>query len=169
MLRTWLALGAGICCGAIGMRRAALLGRREKELRRWLETLQRLSLLLEESASTLPRAFRQAALHAGTAGDSLRATAERLEHEPGLTAAQAFARCGMKALDWATAEEKEQLADMMSGLGRGSLSMRRQAVDHAAAWVDLHLRSAEEKRRKDGKLSVTLGWTAGACLLLLLL
>ena len=30
-------------------------------------------------------------------------------------------------------------------------------------------RKAEEKQRKDGKLALTLGWTAGACLTLLLL
>lgn len=54
MLRAWLALGAGVCCGLIGMRRAASLGCRARELRRWLEALQRLALLLEESASTLP-------------------------------------------------------------------------------------------------------------------
>ena len=47
--------------------------------------------------------------------------------------------------------------------------MRRQAVDHAAEWIGLHLRKAEEKQRKDGKLALTLGWTAGACLTLLLL
>ena len=123
----------------------------------------------EESASTLPRAFRQAAMGTGLAAESLRATAERLEQEPGFTAAQAFAQSGMDYLGWATEEEKGQLTDMMAGIGRGSLAMRRQAVDHAAEWIGLHLRKAEEKQRKDGKLALTLGWTAGACLTLLLL
>ena len=169
MLRVWVALGAGVCCGWIGMRRAANLGCRVRELRRWLETLQRLGLLLEESASTLPRAFRQAAAGNGTAAESLRATAQGLEQEPGLTAAQAFAQAGENCLNWATEEEKGQLSDMMAGIGHGSLAMRRQAVDHAAAWLELHLRKAEEKQQKDGKLAVTLGWTAGACLTLLLI
>ena len=75
----------------------------------------------------------------------------------------------MDYLGWATEEEKGQLTDMMAGIGRGSLAMRRQAVDHAAEWIGLHLRKAEEKQRKDGKLALTLGWTAGACLTLLLL
>ena len=111
-----------MCCGLIGMRRAASLGCRARELRRWLEALQRLALLLEESASTLPRAFRQAAMGTGLAAESLRATAERLEQEPGFTAAQAFAQSGMDYLGWATEEEKGQLTDMMAGIGRGSLA-----------------------------------------------
>ena len=133
MLRAWLALGAGVCCGLIGMRRAASLGCRARELRRWLEALQRLALLLEESASTLPRAFRQAAMGTGLAAESLRATAERLEQEPGFTAAQAFAQSGMDYLGWATEEEKGQLTDMMAGIGRGSLAMRRITAAAKAA------------------------------------
>lgn len=169
MLRAWLALGAGIGCGVVGMRRASALRRRARELRRWLEALQRLSLLLDESASTLPRAFEQAGESGGTAQACLTATAERLKQAPGLTPSQAFMQAGLKYLDWATGEERAQLTAMLAGVGRGSLAMRRQAVEHTAEWLSLHLGWAEEKHRKDGKLALTLGWAAGACLTLLLI
>ncbi len=168
MLRVWLALGAGIGCGVIGMRRSAALARRSRELRRWLEALERLSLLLAESASTLPSAFRQAG-SAGSAQASLSATAGLLSQAPGLSPSQAFLKAGAGYLDWATAEEKAQLTAMMSDLGHGSLAMRKQAVTHTAEWLALHLRRAEEKQGKDGKLAMTLGWSVGACVALLLL
>ena len=60
-LRVGMALIAGVGCGLLGMRRAALGMRREQELRAWLETLQKLQLLLQESAMPLPEVFRKSA------------------------------------------------------------------------------------------------------------
>lgn len=167
MLRGLLALTAGVGCGLIGVRHAAALVRRERELQSWVDTLRRLSLLLAEQTWTLPQAFEQAGY--GSAASCLRHTAEQLRQTPACSPAHAFQSVDASVLRWATAEEQERLLRMMTGIGRGGVALRRQAVEQAADWFALALARAQNQRKQDARLSLTLGWTAGACLTLMLL
>lgn len=167
MLRGVLALTAGVGCGLIGLRRASGLVQRERELQAWVDTLHRLSLLLAEQTLTLPQVFEHAGF--GCAAHCLCQTAEKLRQTPACSPQQAFQTVDAHALCWATAEEKERLLRMMAGIGRGGVALRKQAVDQAADWFALALSKAQLKRKQDARLALTLGWTAGACLALMLL
>ena len=167
-LRVGMALIAGVGCGLLGMRRAALGMRREQELRAWLETLQKLRLLLQESAMPLPEVFRKSAC-TGSPQMVLMAIAEHMVQYPRETAAHAFDTLQNSGMNWMTAEERERISRMFAGVEHGSLALRCQAVAQTEEWLQLALQQAEEKRRRDGRLAVTLGWTAGIGLTLFLL
>lgn len=167
-LRVGMALIAGVGCGLLGMRRAALWVRRERELRAWLEALQKLRLLLKESAMPLPEVFRKSAC-AGSTQTVLTAIAEHMVQCPRETAAHVFDALQNSGMNWATAEERERISRMFAGVEHGSLALRCQAVAQTEGWLQMALHQAEEKRRRDGRLAVTLGWTAGIGLTLFLL
>lgn len=167
-LRVGMALIAGVGCGLLGMRRAALGMRREQELRAWLETLQKLQLLLQESAMPLPEVFRKSAC-TGSPQTVLMAIAEHMVQYPRETAAHVFDTLQNGSMNWMTAEERERISRMFAGVEHGSLTLRCQAVAQTEEWLKLALHQAEEKRRRDGRLAVTLGWTAGIGLTLFLL
>ena len=164
-LRVALAMVAGIGCGALGIRRAALLARRERELAQWVEGLQRLSLLMVESAAPLPQLLVQAAARSGSICQTFAAVAK-----PQLSAAQAYDQFGACFLQpWAQETDQACVHALLEGLGHGSLALRKQAVDQAAQWLAQAQGQAREAQQRNGKLAITLGWTAGACLTLLLL
>mgnify|MGYP000933293841 CR=1 FL=1 len=98
-LRVGMALIAGVGCGLLGMRRAALGMRREQELRAWLETLQKLQLLLQESAMPLPEVFRKSAC-TGSPQTVLMAIAEHMVQYPRETAAHAFDTLQNSGMNW---------------------------------------------------------------------
>lgn len=169
-LRVALAMVAGIGCGALGIRRAALLARRERELAQWVEGLQRLSLLMVESAAPLPQLLVQAAARSGSIRQTFAAVAKAMQSQPQLSAAQAYDQFGACFLQpWAQETDQACVHVLLEGLGHGSLALRKQAVDQAAQWLAQAQGQAHEAQQRNGKLAITLGWTAGACLTLLLL
>ena len=82
-LRVGMALIAGVGCGLLGMRRAALGMRREQELRAWLDsTAEAAAVVAEESAMPLPEVFRKSAC-TGSPQTVLMAIVEHMVHIAG--------------------------------------------------------------------------------------
>lgn len=163
MIRPLLAVMAGLLCGVAGLRQARQLTGGAARLRRLEELLRHLSLLLKESALSLPEALEQAASSASAADDLLRSLALRMRSQP-LTPL-----CELYEVLHVSGPEAAALSRLMARLGRGSLESRCQAVDQAAGEIAYLASAAGDKAAKDARMWATLGWTCGACLTLLLL
>jgi len=163
MMRTALALMAGLMCMAAGFRQAAALRAADARLRRWTDILRHLSLLLSEGTYSLPEAFLLAASCDSEPDITLRTLAEQMQRQP------------LKSLPelWETLcsddPESAALARLMQRLGRGSLESRQQAAHNAADEFELLSAQAREKSLKDAKMWRTLGFLGGACIIIMLL
>lgn len=163
MMRTALALMAGLLCMAAGFRQAAALRAADARLRRWTEMARYLALLLSEGTCTLPEAFTLAASGDSEADRLLRTLAQELQRQPLKSLPEIW-----RALRDESPEEAP-LNRMMQRLGRGSLESRRQAAEQAASELELLSDQAREKSLKDAKMWRTLGALGGACMTIMLL
>ena len=113
---------------------------------------------------------RRAAACSGSICQTFAAVAKAMQSQPQLSAAQAYDQFGACFLQpWAQESDQACVHVLLEGLGHGSLALRKQAVDQAAQWLAQAQGQAREAQQRNGKLAITLGWTAGACLTLLLL
>lgn len=160
-MRAVFAAMAGLLCAAWGMGRAAFMRAEAAELRRFSQLLTVISLLLSEGMLPLPEALLAAADGASPADSLLRAMAARMQADPLLTPAEAYAEVA--------ASPREALARFFARLGRGSLEARRLAAEQAAAELTHAADAADARVQRDAKLFQTLGVTGGATLALLLL
>ena len=163
MIRSVLAVFAGLLCGLIGQRQARRLREEGANLRRWEQLLRRLALLLREGTLSLPEALRQSAGEDSAPDLMLRRLGDELEHNPLSPLPELFARCAPAG------PEAPVLSRLMARLGHGSLESRCQAAEQAAEEIALMARAATERAARDAKLHASLGWTCGACLTILLL
>lgn len=163
MIRSALAVAAGLLTGVAGMRHARCLRQAAGQLRRWEALLARLALLLSEAAYTLPEALRQAAQQASAPDEWLRALADELVSAHGEEPAMPVLPCPLPA------PEAEVMARLLPRLTHGSLAARVQAVSQAQGEMASLAQAAEEVARRDARMWSQLGWLAGACLTILLL
>lgn len=163
MIRTVLAILAGIMCMLLGMRYAASLRADAARLTRWQHILQRLSLLLKERAHPLPEALRLAADGTALPDKLLQEAAGSIQREPLTTLAHAFdAACGPLL-------EKDCLLRLCSSLSRGSLEHRLLAIEHCISELGLMQQEAAARADKDAKLWQTLGGIGGLCMTIMLI
>lgn len=160
MTRPLLAIIAGLICGVMGMRQAQQLKETNLRLHRWEILLQHLCLLLQERSLSLPEAFRQIATQANAADETLRRLADDMQQHPLVALPELYQGDG---------PEGPVLSRLMERLSRGSLDSRVQATQQAAQEIALLSASTQQKVQQDARMWVTLGWTCGACLTLLLL
>ena len=160
MSRVLFAIFAGLICGVLGMRQAQRLKDSNLRLHRWEILLQHLCLLLQESSLSLPEAFRQIASENTPADELLRRLADDMQQHPLLPLPQLYQSEG---------PEGPTLSRLMDRLSRGSLDSRVQAVEQAAQEIALLSASTQQRVQQDARMWLTLGWTCGACLTLLLL
>lgn len=158
-----MAVMAGLLCAVAGYRRAGELTASAKRLRRWVEVLRHLALLLSEGVCSLPEALEAVATASEAPDELLRALAGELRRQPLLSLAEAYAARAVPR------PEGDALARLMPRLDRGSLESRRQAVEQAADELALLAASARESADRDAKMWRTLGLAGGACLTLMLL
>lgn len=163
MSRAVLSIMAGLLCALAGFRHAAVLKGDAQRLRRWVQLLGHLSLLLQEGTLTIPEAL-------STAGDTsqppdllLQTLACELQKHPRTPLDEAFAK---HCPSWA---EQPTLTRMFTRLGRGTQASRCLAVEQAAKELQLLADHASARADKDAKLWQTLGLIGGGCLTLLLL
>ncbi len=190
MMRATVAVLAGFLCAALGMRHGAALRTEETRLRRWVDALQRLAVILRGQAVALPEALHLAAgdsrkedvsgqpetASSRPAGqtsmplftsadpeDVLHAIAAHLQAHPLCPVAEVYRGYG------ATCTEQAALMRLFAALGRGTLESRLLAVTQCTEEMALLAASAKARADRDAKLYQTLGWTGGACLTLILL
>lgn len=162
MTRLWAAVAAGIVCGAAGMRQARSLRARAAELRRWEALLRRLALLLRTRPAPLPGLFEDAADETALPDRLMRQLAQALRDHP-LTPLSAH----LAALEIA-APQGAILARLAPRLSAGNPIERADAVQGAAEEIALAAAAHIARAERDARMWTQLGWTAGACLTLLL-
>ena len=163
MTRAALAVMAGLLCALAGLRRSAALQGDAARLRRWVEVLEHLALILAEGVSTLPETFEQAANAPLPPDELLRALAADLRAQPLTPLPQLYASRAQPG------PERDVLARLMDRLGRGSLEARCQAVSQTSQELALLAAQARQSADKDAVMWRNLGLIGGACLTLMLL
>lgn len=163
MIRSVLALMAGLLCALAGVRHASVLKCDASRMHRWVQLLQHLRLLLREGILSIPEALYSAA-DAQTPPDRLlRNIATMMQATPMGTAADVFQEACPPC------QEQALLLRMFTRLGRGTQANRLLAVEQTADEMLLMAKHAAGKAEKDAKLWQTLGFIGGACMTLLLL
>lgn len=163
MTRLLPALLAGLLCGVAGMRHAGALRAQAARLHRWDALLQRLQLLLQESAYALPDALAMAADGTGLPDQALQTVARGLR-----TAPREPLSAQVRALALPV-PERDVLERMAERLSHGSLEARCLAVEQARAELAPLCEEAGQTVRRDARMWASLGWTVGACVTILLL
>ena len=152
------ALGAGLCCLALGLSMGSALSRHEKELAAWCSALERMQCGLE-SLLPLTRVLGLGEMAA------LDAMAKAMEAEPLLSLEAAWEKCAAGV----QAEEKQVLAELFVHLGQGDLAQRRQALAQAQAQISAMQKAAKGEMERSRPLWRSLGSLGGLALTLLLL
>lgn len=163
MTHTFFALSAGIVCGVMGVRYASMLKKDAARLRRWDELLACLSQLLSESVYSLPDAFALAAREQTPCDLLLLRLSKAIAKQPLASLPQVFDSLGYQE------EEADILRRMMERVGHGSMETRCACVRQSGEEIRLLYQHAQRTSDKDAKMWSSLGWTAGACITLLLL
>lgn len=158
-----LAVVSGMLCGVMGTRYAASLRQSARRLIRWEELLSCLAQLLSERAYSLPEAFTLAAREDTPCDALLRRLSCAMKEQPLRPLVELLDTTGLSGA------EADVLRRMLSRVSRGSMEARCLAVRQAAEEMRLLAQSARESAARDAKMWSSLGWTAGACVTLLLL
>lgn len=162
MIRTGLAVTAGLLCALAGLRQSGRIKAACARLRRWETLLRQLALVLSESALSLPEALQAAADGSGEPDALLRRLAGMLRDEPLRSAGELWERLSPAG------SEAAILLRMTSRLSRGSLESRCLAVTQAAEEIALLAAAARDRSEADARMWRTLGLTCGLCLTLML-
>ena len=163
MMRTVFAVSAGLICAMTGYRQASALRRNAQLLQRWAEIASRLAILLEEQAASLPEVLRTAADSDTDADRLLLYMADAMAANPLTSAVDSFARACRDS------PQQHTLQRMFSRLGRGSVQARSAACRQSAEILSQEAAKARAASDRDANMWRTLGWTGGACLMLLLI
>ena len=163
MMRTFLAIAAGLLCAAAGFRRGKELQCGGARLSRWVTLLRHLALLMREGAGSLPEVMLTAACEDMLPDRILRALAEGLRTHP-LSSPEAL-------LDPSALPPQEQdiLLRLASRLGRGSRESRVQAIEGCAEEMALLGASIRQKADTEAAMWRQLGIIGGLCLTLWLI
>ena len=162
MSRTVIAIMAGLLCTLAGCKYAASLRRNASRLRRWVQLLTHLSLLLQEGLP-IPQALCAAAQEHQPPDELLRKMAASMQANPLSTPATAYQHTCDDSV------EKPTLVRLFAQLGQGTRESRCLALEQAAGELRLMAESAAARAEKDVKLWQTLGFIGGTCLTILLL
>ena len=158
-----LALAAAGACTALGMSASRRLAKRCALLAAWDGALLRMEGAVTHSGAGLIDVLKQGA---GEENAVLKELIRRLLEIPAASPEQLTA-----ALPWdelLSADEREILAACLRGLFSPTLTQQAQAIALARDQWAVLLRRCREKREKDGKLYISLGWLGGAAAFILL-
>ncbi len=157
------AFAAAGACAALGMSASRRLARREALLAFWDGALLRMEGAVTHSGAGLADVLRQGA------GEKCPALEELIRR---LLASPAASPDAMTdALPWdelLSPAERDTLSACLRGLFSPTLNQQAQAIEAARDEWAVHLRRSREKRERDGRLYVSLGWLAGAAAFILL-
>ena len=158
-----LALTAAGACAVWGMNASRALAQREALLTAWDGALSRMEGAVAHSGAGLMAVLKQGAAEENTV---LRELIRRLSQSPAASPEELTA-----ALPWdepLSPVERETLSACLRGLFSPTLVQQAQAIAAARnQWAE-YLRRCREKREKDGRLYVSLGWLGGAAAFILL-
>ena len=154
------AVGAGLCCVALGLNSGAVARRRLHRLEDGIEALQRMRLALEERQ---PLCGVFASAGEGPMGQRLRDVAHALQSHPLVTPDQIWqGETGLPA------DEKAWWAALLMRLNEGSLESRCQAVEQAEKQLNRTLEKERQKEERTQPLRRSLSGLGGLAVLLLL-
>ena len=158
-----LALTAAGACAVWGMNASRALAQREALLAAWDGALSRMEGAVAHSGAGLMAVLKQGAAEKNTV---LHELIRRLSQSPAASPEELTA-----ALPWdeqLSPVERETLSACLRGLFSPTLVQQAQAIAAARnQWAE-YLRRCREKREKDGRLYVRLGWLGGAAAFILL-
>lgn len=140
-----------------------MLTRDAVRLRRWVQLLSHLALLLRQGLMSIPEALLSCADRHTDADRLLQAMVNLLQKEPMLSLAEAFSQC------CSGSNEQPVLSRMFKHLGHGLQENRCQAVQQATEEMRMLADQAASRAEKDVRLWQTLGLIGGLCLTILLL
>lgn len=163
MSRAILAIMAGLLCALAGVKHASALKGDAVRISRWVQVLEHLTLLLRQGTLSIPEALCAAADDPHPPDKLLRNMASAMHCSPLLSLPEAFEAC---PASW---KERDVLGRMFARLGHGSRESRVLSAEQAAAELRLLASAASARAEKDAKMWQTLGFTAGACLTIMLL
>jgi stage III sporulation protein AB len=163
MIRLVCGLIAAAACALLGIEASMRLKRRVEYLAAWIRALEMLDLRLVHDGIPLREVVLQEG--DGEIAKRLAAFSKVLSENPRMTSAQAW-QASFKGQD--TKEEKV-LAACFSSIGTGVLEKRRTTIAQTIEQLNVLKKEAEEKAQRDCKLYRSLGFAAGAALLLILL
>ena len=158
-----LALGAAGGCAALGMSASHNLARREALLAAWDGAMLRMEGAVAHNGAVLTDVLRQGA---GENNAVLEELIRRLNQVPA-----ASPEALTENLPWdelLSPGERETLSACLRGLFCPTLAQQAQAIASARDQWAVFLRRCREKRERDGRLYVSLGWLAGAAAFVLL-
>lgn len=163
MIRAVLAVMAGLLCGFAGFRHASTLTRDAVRLRRWVQLLSHLTLLLRQGLMPIPQALQSCADGHTDADRLLQSMVYLMQKKPMLSLAEAFGHC------CSSGNEQPVLQRMFNHLGHGLQENRCRAVQQATEELRMLADQAASRAEKDVRLWQTLGLIGGLCLTILLL
>ena len=155
------ALTALAACAAAGHLQARSLAVREQRLRAWAEAWERAEGALRRGGEELPALLR---LAAGQDVPALAGLARQLEENPGLAPGDLL----LPQEPLLSPAETEALLACLPALFSPDPGRQLAAVERTREAAERLCRAALEKKEKNGRLSVSLGWLAGAAAFLLL-
>lgn len=164
MIRLICALTSCIAAGCIGMRWASRLREDTRRLAGWLAYLDRLRLSIAQSQTTLPDALSEASCGDSSADQLCRGLAEALRSEPATSLHDHF-----QPMRTAAFAEDALIDRLMDALDRGMLESRLLAISQAREVLELMHRDQAARSARDAPMWTRLGWTAGACLFIMML
>lgn len=148
------ALGAGLCCGLLGLWAGAALERKRRRLMEWQRALRRLEIALE-SLCGIPEALKR------SGEPVLCAMAEVLRAHPLTPLGEAWLRCA--------GDEGALLLELFEELDRGDLARRRLVAAQARERLEEAVQRAAERAEKNRPLYRSLGAFGGLALIMILL
>lgn len=163
-LRLLFAMTSCLAAGFLGTRWSARMKADTTRLADWLSLLDRLHLVMAEGARSLPDALDAAALHDVQPDLLLRRLAAGLRDDPTAELGTLY-----RAYQPASAPEHSVIDQLMAELDRGALESRLLAIEQARGVIQLMHTEHADRSARDAPMWTRLGWTAGACILILLM
>ena len=158
-----LALAAASGCAAFGMSASRRLSKRCALLTLWDGALLRMEGAVTHSGAGLMAVLRQGA---GEEIPVLNELIRRMDQSPAVSP-EALTD-GLPWDELLSPDERQTLTACLRGLFCPTLTQQAQALSAARDQWAVFLRLCREKREKDGKLYVSLGWLGGAAAFILL-
>ena len=158
-----LGLAAAGACAAWGMGASRRLARRCALLTAWDGALLRMEGAVTHSGAGLTAVLKQGT---GEENAVLEALIRRMDASP--AASPEALTVGLPWDELLAPDERETLSACLRGLFSPTLTQQAQALAAARDQWAVYLRRCREKRERDGKLYVSLGWLGGAAAFILL-
>lgn len=163
-LRLACALICFLTAGTIGMRWSNRLKAETARLAAWLTLLDRLRLTFSQGAHALPDALEAASDAQSDPDALLRTLAGLLRSRPASGLYELY-----RSVCENDAPENGIIDRLMSALDRGTLEARLLSIDHAQESLRMLHEAQAARTSRDAPMWTRLGWTAGACLMILMM